>query len=188
MRSQQSRLIEIARKHQAFSDAIKIANVNTDRTEFPINAYVLVKYRDRPPTKFHSNWRGPMRVVNFDKSNYTVQDLVTNKVRNFHLTQIKEFKFDEMDVDPAEVARGEQQEFLVDSILAHRKAHGSKSRTDHEFLVKWVGYEEEKYNTWEPWEFVRDNEKLIVYLFENNLKQFLTKDQKLEAQALIAQR
>jgi hypothetical protein len=129
-----------------------------------------------------------MRVVSFNKSHYVLQDLVTSKTRTFHLTQLKEFKFDEMDVDPADVARAEQQEFLVERILAHRKTHGSVKRTEYDFLIKWVGYDEESDNTWEPWEFVRNNDKLIVYLYENQLRQFLTKEQKLEAQAIISNR
>ena len=90
-----------------------------------------------------------------------------------------------MDIDPAVIARAEQQEFLVENILAHRKTPGSNNkRTDFEFLVKWRGYDEAN-NTWEPWEFVRDNDKLLVYLYQNRLKQFLTKEQKLEAEQLI---
>jgi hypothetical protein len=185
MRAKQVELIELARRHQSKADGHKIATASPERTEFPINSYVLVKYRDRPPTKFHSNWRGPMRVVNFTKSLYTLQDLVTHKLKNFHLTQLKAFKYDEMDVDPAEIARAEQQEFLVENILDHCKPEGSKKRTDYEFLVKWTGYDHAD-NSWEPWEFVRDNDKLIVYLYNNHLRQFLTKEQKLEAIRMIA--
>ena len=96
-------------------------------------------------------------LVDFKKSHYTLQDLVTGKNKSFHLTQLKPFKFDEMDVDPAAIARAEQQEFLVENILAHRNTPGSKKRTDCEFLVEWRGYDEAD-NTWEPWEFVRDND------------------------------
>jgi transposase InsO family protein len=184
MRIKQAELIELARKNQLATDGLKQATASANRTEFPVNSYVLVKYRDRPPTKFHSNWRGPMRVVDFKKSHYTLQDLVTGKNKSFHLTQLKPFKFDEMDIDPAAIARAEQQEFLVENILAHRKTPGSNKRTDFEFLVKWRGYDEAD-NTWEPWEFVRDNDKLLVYLYQNRLKQFLTKEQKLEAEQLI---
>ena len=96
-----------------------------------------------------------MRVVDFKKSHYTLQDLVTGKNKSFHLTQIKPSRssFDEMDIDPAVIARAEQQEFLVENILAHRKTPGSNKRTDFEFLVKWRRYDKAD-NTWEPWEFV----------------------------------
>ena len=186
MQAKQAELIEIARKNQVANDQHHIIqNLPEHITEFPINSYVLVKYRDRPPTKFHSTWRGPMRVVNFTKSQYTLQDLVTDKLKNFHVTQLKAFTYDEMDTDPVDIARSEQNEFLVESVLAHRH-DGSKKRTNYEFLIKWNGYDDAS-NTWEPWEFVRDNEKLIVYLHNNQLRQFLTKEQKEEARQYVAQ-
>jgi hypothetical protein len=186
MQAKQAELIEIARKNQVANDQHHIIqNLPEHITEFPINSYVLVKYRDRPPTKFHSTWRGPMRVVNFTKSQYTLQDLVTDKLKNFHVTQLKAFTYDEMDTDPVDIARAEQNEFLVESVLAHRH-DGSKKRTNYEFLIKWDGYDDAS-NTWEPWEFVRDNEKLIVYLYNNQLRQFLTKEQKEEARQYMAQ-
>ncbi len=182
MLEKQAELIRLAQANQTATNEVKIVQANPERTEFPINSYVLVKYRDRPPTKFHSHWRGPMRVVHFHKSLYTLQDLVTDKLKNFHLTQLKEFKFDQMDTDPTEIARAEQHEFLVENILEHRG--DSKRRTQLEFLVQWSGYDE-SYNSWEPWELVRDNEKLLVYLYRNKLRNFLTKEQKLEVEQLL---
>ena len=186
MQANQAELIEIARKHQIERDQNHIIqSAPADTTEFPINSYVLVKYRNRPPTKFHSAWRGPMRVINFNKSHYTLQDMVTDKLRNFHVTQLKAFKYDQMDTNPVDIARAEQNEFLVESILEHRH-DGSKRRTGYEFLVKWAGYDSSD-NTWEPWEFVRDNQHLIKYLYTHHLRQFLTKAQKEEAIRMIAQ-
>jgi hypothetical protein len=186
MQATQAELIELARKHQVERDQHHIIQQEpANTTEFPINSYVLVKYRNRPPTKFHSAWRGPMRVVNFNKSHYTLQDMVSDKLRNFHVTQLKAFKYDQMDTDPVDIARAEQNEFLVENILEHR-SDGSKRRTNYEFLVKWAGYENTD-NTWEPWEFVRDNKQLIKYLYTHNLRQFLTKAQKEEAIEMITQ-
>jgi hypothetical protein len=52
-------------------------------TEFPINSYVLVHYRSRsPPTRLHTSWRGPMRVVSGSNSRYTLYDLITTRKRN----------------------------------------------------------------------------------------------------------
>lgn len=186
MQAKQAELIDIARKHQVERDQHHIIQAEpANTTEFPINSFVLVKYRNRPPTKFHSAWRGPMRVVNFNKSHYTLQDIVTDKLRNFHVTQLKAFKYDPMDTNPVDIARAEQNEFLVENILEHRH-DGSKRRTNYEFLVKWAGYDNSD-NTWEPWEYVRDNKQLIKYLYTHNLRQFLTKAQKEEAIQIIAQ-
>ena len=124
-----------------------------------------------------------MRVVHFSKDHYTVQDLVTSKLKSYHITQLKEFKYDEMDVDPAAVAAAEQMEFLVKRILDHRG--NSTRRTDYEFLVKWTGYDNNE-NTWEPWESVRDNQQLLIYLYQHNLRAFMTKVQKQEIAQLLA--
>ena len=87
-----------------------------------------------------------------------------------------------MEVDPAQIARSEQQEFLVESILERRG--DSDSRLDYEFPVQWVGDEDP---SWESWTDVRDNEELIKYLFTHKLKKFLTPQQKVEAQQLLVQ-
>ena len=66
-----------------------------------------------------------------------------------------------MDTNPVDIARAEQNEFLVENILEHRH-DGSKRRTNYEFLVKWAGYDNSD-NTWEHWEY--DNKQLIKYLY-----------------------
>ena len=78
-----------------------------------------------------------MRVVNFAKASYTVQDLVTMKLHTYHVTQLKAFQYDEMEVDPAQLARAEQQEFLVENIPEHRGE--SDSRLDNESLSNELG-------------------------------------------------
>ena len=150
-----------------------------DKTEFSINSYVLVQYRDRPPTKFHTNWEGPFRVVSFAKNTYVLQNLVNMKLREVHVTQIKPFLYDEHEVDPVDIARKEAQEFLVERILQHR---GGPRKSTLEFLVKWTG-DGEDYDKWVPWELVRDNHELHKYCFTHKMKALLTKEQKAEVQA-----
>ena len=146
-------------------------------TEFPINSYVLAKYRERPPTKFHTPWKGPMRVVGSKKSTYTLQDLVTNKEHEYHITQLKAFQYDKTETDPTDIARKEAQEFLVDQVLEHRG--NPKERNSLEFLIQWTGYDESA-NTWEPWSHVKDNNILNRYCYTHKLKSLLTKQQKDE--------
>ena len=142
---------------------------------------MLVQYRDRPPTKFHTQWAGPLRVVSVNKNTYTLQNLVTLKTRDVHVTQLKPFHYDATEVDPVDIARKEEQEFLVENILQHR---GGPRRSTLEFFVKWTGYDE-SYNSWEPWENVRDNSILNKYLYNNKLRTHLTKEQRLEIEAQL---
>eukprot|EP01034_Spumella_vulgaris_P027298 gene27298-33994_t len=91
----------------------------------------------------------PLRVISYNKNNYVLQDLVTNKESKYHLTQLKPFKYDEMETDPLDIARAEQQEFVVEAVLDHRA--GAK-RADYEFRIKWLGYDNPEDIDWQPWE------------------------------------
>ena len=61
-----------------------------------------------------------MRVVNFNGSRYTVQNLVTNKLEDFHVTNLRVFRYDPSRVDPREVANADQQATDVEMVLAHK--------------------------------------------------------------------
>ena len=181
MLNKQAELIRIAQQSQQTTDDYHMSQSVGTHTEFPINSYVLVQYRDRPPTKFHTQWAGPLRVVSVNKNTYTLQNLVTLKTRDVHVTQLKPFHYDATEVDPVDIARKEEQEFLVENILQHR---GGPRRSTLEFFVKWTGYDE-SYNSWEPWENVRDNSILNKYLYNNKLRTHLTKEQRLEIEAQL---
>jgi hypothetical protein len=170
-------LISIAQESQRSNDEYHIAQAAPQRTEFPINSYVLVQYRERPPTKLHMNWRGPMRVINYTQNVYTLQDLVTNKNVDYHVSQLKAFEYDPLEVDPTEIAMREAQEFVVESILDHSGTPAKRS--EMKFLVHWSGFDQ-THDSWEPWENVRNTRALHNYLFHNKLKSLLTAEQKAE--------
>ena len=129
---------------------------------YPINSYVLVHYRSgSPPTRLHTSWRGPMRVVSGSNSRYTLYDLVSNKEKDYHVSDLKEFLYDPSVVDPLDVARRDHMEFFVESILDHRNC---QTRTSAEFLVKWLNYPNSA-NSWEPYSSLRD-----VVMFHDYLK------------------
>ena len=49
--------------------------------EYPKDSDVLVHYRDgSPPSRLHTHWRGPLKVVSGENSRYTLYDLVTQKI------------------------------------------------------------------------------------------------------------
>jgi transposase InsO family protein len=141
-------------------------------TEFPINSYVLVHYRSgSPPTRLHTSWRGPMRVVSGSNSRYTLYDLITNKEKEYHVSDMKQFLYDPNYVDPVDVARRDHMEFFVESIVSHR---GNLNRSAIEFLVKWRDYPESE-NSWEPYSSLRDNAILHDYLKLKNLHRLINK-------------
>ena len=188
MRRKQALILQLAKAAQQQTDEYHIIQASPLRTEFPINSHVLVQYayHDRPPTKFHSNWKGPMRVLRFNKSEYLLEDLVTHKQETYHIKYLKAFNYDQLRINPLDIARAESDEFVVERILDHRKPN-NKSRKDYEFKVQWRGYDG-SHNSWEPWANMRDNEVLNEYLYDNKMKNLLTGVQKVEVRAWKAAR
>ena len=70
------------------SDDLHMASFpNVKPTEFAEGTYVLVKYRNRQgtaPTRLHTQWKGPLRVIGNDKSEYLLLDLINNKEKPYH--------------------------------------------------------------------------------------------------------
>ena len=99
--------------------------------EYPKDSYVLVHYRDgSPPSRLHTHWRGPLKVVSGENSRYTLYDLVTQKTAEFHVSAMKPFLFYPSITNPLDVARRDHMEYFVEDILDHRGKH---QRTHIEF-------------------------------------------------------
>jgi hypothetical protein len=112
-----------------------------------------------------------MRVVSGSNSRYTLYDLVTNKEKDYHVSDMKEFLYDASVVDPLDVARRDHMEYFVEAILDHRN---TQTRTTAEFLVKWLTYPDSA-NTWEPYSNLRDVGVLHDYLKRNKLQRLINK-------------
>ena len=106
--------------------------------EYPIGSYVLVHYHSgSPPSRLHTSWRGPMRVVAGSNSRLILHDLIKNTNEDYRVSDMKEFRYDPSEVDPVDVARRDHMEFFVESIIDHRDV---KLRTTAQFPVKWNDY------------------------------------------------
>jgi len=139
-------------------------------TEFPINSYVLVQYENKehkPPSKVHPVLRGPMKVVNSVGNRYTCQNLVSFKCEDFHVTNLRPFRYDPTRTDPRKVANADQRVSDIETILEHRGS--AKRKSAMTFKVRWAG-EGEEGDTWEPWSSLRTNHFLFQYLARRGLK------------------
>jgi hypothetical protein len=128
----QQDIIKVAQQTQEKTHEEYFRRFNDERTEFPVNSYVLVNYGDKqPPTKFHTFWRGPYRVVHqdsIDRNRYTVQNLVTNKLEDFPVHQIKPYLDNGID-SPEQVAMTDDPRLhVVEKILSHQ---GNKGPTQY---------------------------------------------------------
>ena len=133
MRVQDSLITQAATRLRA-ADEAHLAPRSAPLTVFPVDSYVLAQYPTAPPTRLHTKWEGPFRVVSALQSEYTLLNLITKKHRTVHASKLKTFVFDPTRHDPTDTARRDYMEFFVESILAHR---GDKKRVSTlSFLVK----------------------------------------------------
>ena len=162
----QLRIMELARAQLTEKDEVHMINYPAlATTEFEVGSYVLVEYKNTfrrgPNSKLLPFLKGPLQVVNKEKSKYYLKDLITQKVKPYHVKRLTQFNFDIAKWDPLQVAlRDTGNLFQVSQISGYKgKINGPKSQLF--FLVHWVGYDEP---TWEPWGNLRSNIKFHEYL------------------------
>ena len=175
----QAKLVALAQKKLRAKDEKHISEYEPTRTEFAINSYVLVSYpvgmndTRKPPTRFHSILKGPYRVINSVQGRYTVQNLVTYKNEDVHLTQLRPFLYDPERVDLRDVASRDRKEFVIDRVVSH--TGDFKRKKSLQFLVKWLGYDESE-NTYESYRELRATEQLHAYLIRCGLQKEIPKE------------
>lgn len=163
----QADIIRIAQETQLKTHTDYFEKFSQERTTFPVNSYVLVNYGDqRPPSKLHANWRGPYRVVrqdDIDLNRYTVQNIVTNKLEDFPLHQLKAYLDNGID-SPEEVAMTDDPRLhTVERIVNHE---GSLSKPSSlRFRVKWSDLPEQN-SSWETYNTIKNTVTLHEYLTE----------------------
>ena len=170
----QAEIIHTARLHLNGRDERHMSQSHTEPTSFPVNSYVLVSYDKQPPTTLHTPQMGPLRVVSNIDGKYTLQNLVTLELGEYHVSRLRPFYYEGEDV-PRQTANRDTQQWDVDSIIDH--AGDLNRRKELKFRVRWLGYDE-TFDTWEPYSHLRHNAKLHDYLRTNKLKRLIPRDDK----------
>ena len=150
-------------------------------TEFPINSFVLVDYPTNrmgrnPPSKFNTPLKGPLRVLNSIGSEYSLLNLNTNEVEDYHVSRLRKFDYYADLTCPTSVALRDRQETVVESILSH--SGDPKRLSSLDFLVHWRGLDD-KENLWLPWKELRNNPILHQYLRNNGMAAKVPKEFRL---------
>ena len=162
----QQQLNTAARTQLMTADARRVS-VNTEpRTVFQIDSYVLALNPKGTETRVHCQWLGPFKVIRFDKSEYTIQNLITKKTREVHASQLKLFKFNPTQKSPTDTARRDYMEFFIEAVISH--IGNKKALSTMKFYVKWLNYDS-SHNSWEPWKSMRSTDQLHKYLRDNNM-------------------
>ena len=166
----QHTLTVLARNVLKETDDVHLSLNSNAATDFLPGSFVLVAHRSAPETRLHTLWRGPMRVIRNTRGEYILFDLITNKEKRYHVSQLKQFNFNPARTDPLDVARKDYLEFFIEEVLYHT---GQTDRISTlRFKIKWLGYDE-SYNSFEPWANLRDMEILHRYLIHNNLRKLI---------------
>jgi hypothetical protein len=185
VREKQHKLLEIAQLTQRQLDAEHLAT-RTARsepiTEFPVGTYVLALYKDRhaqgkgrPPNKLLTIKRGPYKVISHNENTYLVQNLAHHDdIREFHIKELQPFEFDAIHTDPFLVALGDEQEFIVETVVRHelRTNPTGRHRKQLYLLIKWEGYDE-THNSWEPVNHLFHLPLIREYLQANRLSAYI---------------
>jgi hypothetical protein len=104
-----------------------------------------------------------------------LRDIVENKeTKRVHISRLKAFSYDPSRITALDVARRDNQELVIESILAHDgiKTTGYSKTKDMRFLVHWLGSED----SWEPWKLVRRVPALHRYLERVGLARLIPKE------------
>jgi hypothetical protein len=138
-------------------------------TRFEIGSYyVLISYNPqkmntKPPTKLHPRLKGPYLVANVQGDKYSCQNLVTDEIEDYHVTL-----WLILATLPYVIVRSSLSRT---KILTH---HGDVGRLKTlAFHVKSRGFDDESFNSWEPWRNLRETEMLHHYLILHGLQKLI---------------
>ena len=173
--SRQHTLLLVAQEHQLQTDQHKVVENDPDVTDYPVNSYVLYTPPMGRSNKLLARHKGPYQVIGKRQSIYIIEDLVKGKQIKTHVHNLRPFVFNPTQVNPLDVAQHNEQEFVVDGILAHRGDHHRRSTM--EFLVRWAGYDESS-NSWEPYKALMHVDKLHDYLREHRMRALIPREHK----------
>ena len=155
----------IAKQNLNKASEIHFENYPTNQTVFEIGSYVLVEhtnsFRRGPNSKLLPFLKGPFLVISSTKSRYTLRNLLTNRIKDYHVKRLSPFQLDPTRSNPIEVAlRDDGELFIIQNITKMRgSAKGLKAKLF--FEVFWLGFKDP---TWEPWSRVRTTLKLHEFL------------------------
>ena len=108
---------------------------------------------------------------------------MTKREIKVHAKRLSPFYYNPDEVDPEDIAFRDKDEYVVEAIVDHSGIKG-RPRASYDFKVRWQGYSEE-WDQWLPYEELKDNNQLHLYLWEHGLKSFLSKAQIKEVQEAL---
>ena len=115
--------------------------------------------------------RGPLRIINISGEQgdtYTLQDIVNNRQRSYHISKLRPYDHDPNKHDPLEAAIRDDQYHIIDSIKSFKET-GDKQRhlkTNFTFKVHWKGYKTSE-DSWEPYLNIKNTKVFYDFIKDN---------------------
>ncbi len=94
MLERQSTLIKVAQDTQREYDSHHMSRNDPELSDFPINSYVLWENPAGGRNKMQTKLQGPYQVVGRQDDDVIIQDLLTHKDVKTHISNVREFLFD----------------------------------------------------------------------------------------------
>ncbi len=161
---------EDGQQHQPQADDNNIEEI----TRYPINSLVLHRnLNNRSTGKLDLPWKGPFRIVAINEKNsrYTIQNIINQRTKTVHISTLK--LFNEGSSDPVLVASKDRQQDIVEQVLDIIPPRTGTAMMNYKFRIKWLGYDDPKDITIEPYNNVKNNIVVHNYLRNNNLHRLI---------------
>jgi hypothetical protein len=147
--------------NQLSADSFHMKEASSPSDVLPMNSYVLLKPPEGAREKLRMPKAGPYIVVGINGGKYSIQDLLTHKVTDTHVSNLYEFRYDSSSsMDPFEVAARNAGKFFIDMRISDHRGTTPR-RSSMEFLVSWKGYSA-KDDSWEPYKAVCKTQVLLT--------------------------
>ena len=140
--------------------------------DFEIGSYVLAEHRTNalrsgPASKLLPAKAGPFQIIKkLNEGMYTLRDLITQKAKDFHESNLTKFRYDERTSPPIYAAATDTfDQYVIDHIVEmDGNPRGRKSRI--RFKVQWANLPPEK-DTWLSWKDGCSTTAVQLFLFNN---------------------
>ena len=98
---------------------------------------------------------------------YSIENLLTYKWEDYHVKLLREFKYDDVNVIPSEVAKQDNELFDIETIITHRFIGRKKALSNLQLYMK---FEDESTPEWREWDKTYGgHEKVHEYFRQNNM-------------------
>jgi hypothetical protein len=173
MQESQAKIIALAESNLRLRDTKHMESRKGKEPTFELGSYVLAEHRHNslrrgPKSKLLPFLKGPLLVERkcAEPGMYTLRDLITLRLVDYHVTRLHPFRYDERTLQPAQVASTDSfDEFVVEKVIKMR-GNPRSGKTPLSFLIRWAGYGEAD-DTWESWKDCSKAHAVQTFLYNH---------------------